>query len=359
MANVVINSTSEVRLYESRIIAQLEEQSVVWPMVGEESDMDSLIYKPAEMHKHGRYWTVPLRKAVTTVAIEDDNTLEGQGQKSIVSTTDIEINMRSQVFGGQHRFEELKTILDLREIHYQEAKQWSTYDFDYKAYTTARLAYVSLPARDARADSQYNVEYGNEAADWPSMDLSCYITSKDIARAKLYFASNRGIRPARIGAGQYGYILILPSEACYALAQEDTKFQTALKDAMPRSEDHIFFRGHGLNPWGYWDGVYIIQDQRPVYAADDNRTFLITEDEEAGGFMRFEGIFLGAQGLAYAEWERLTWFERIWDHNKKFEVSISRTFSFAKTVINLNTLDSPSNRDYGVGYLCGTAPRNV
>ena len=359
MANVVINSTSEVRLYESRIIAQVENNSVIYPMIGEVSDMNSLIYKPSDMHKHGRYVTVPLRKAVTDAAIEDDDTLEGQGKKSIVSTTDIEINMRSQVFGGQHVFEELKTILDLREMHYQEAEQWATNDFDYKALTTARLAYASLPDRSARGDSQYNVDFCAEADDWGSLGLNTFITAKDIARAKLYFMANRGIRPARIGGGKMGYILILPAEATYALAQEDLNFQAMLKDAMPRSEDHIFFKGHGLNPWGYYDGVYIIEDQRPVYGADTNRTHLITEDVSDGGFIRFEGIFMGAQALAYYEWERLTWFERIWDHNHKFEVSISRTFSFAKPVINLGTLASASNRDYGIGYLCGSAPRNA
>lgn len=355
MANVVINSTSEVRLYESRIIAQIEQNSFWAPIIGEESDMDSFIYKPGEMHKHGRYWTVPLRKAVTDSALEDGATFEGTGVKSIVSTSDIEVNERGLVFGGFDTFEEIKTILDLREIHYQEAQSWATQDFDGKGFSVAALALASLPAKSARSTSQYNVEYAGDAASWDGMDLSHQITAKAISRCKKYM-QKRGIRPARLGAGKYGYMLIVPTEATYALSQEDVRFQDALKQALPRSEDHVLFKGHGFNPWGAWDGVLIVEDLRPVYGGSDG-TFLLTEEETQAEFIRFEGIFMGAQAMAYAEWQPITWFERIWDHGRKFEVSVDRMFGFVKPAVNLNTLASPLPRDYGMGYLCATAPK--
>lgn len=356
MANVIINSTSEVRLYEDKIIAQMESNSFFAPMIGEKNDDNAFIYRPDEMYKKGRYWTVPLRKAVTDDAIEDGGTFEGQGKKSIVSTVDIEINERGQVFGGQTTFEELKTILNLREIHYQEAWQWAVQDHDKKIFSAAVLATSSLPSRSARSTSQYNVEYLGRASSWDDMSDASLITAKGISRAKNYFQTYRGIRPANIAPGRQAFILILPSEACHQLQNEDEDFQNALAMTLPRSEDHIFFKGHGLNPWGAWDGVVIVEDKRPVYGGTD-KTFLTTEFPDDADYMKFQGLFMGAQGLGYAEWMDITWFERLWDHNRKFEVSVDRAFGAVKTVINLGTLTVPSNRDYGIGYLCGTALR--
>jgi len=354
MTNVVINSTSEVRLYEDKIITQREENSFWWPLVGEVSDANSIVYRPDEMYKNGRYWTVPLAKAVTTAALEDGDTYEGQGQKSIISTTDIEVNERGQVFGGQDTFEEVKTILNLRERHYQEAASWATWDFDYKAYSTVKLALGSLPTKANRAASQYNVEYAGDAQSWDALTQDHKISGRGISRMKKYM-QKRGIRPARLPGGKMGYVLIVPTEATYTLRNEDNDYKEALYSVLPRSQDHVLFAGNGFNPWGAWDGVLIVEDLRPVYASGSNDTLLNTE--YLTGYMKAQGIFLGAQALAYAAWSRLVWYERIWDHNRKFEISISRMFGFAKPVINLGTLDSATNRDYGVGYYNFTADR--
>lgn len=356
MANVILNSTAEVRLYEDKIIAQIENYSVLYPLIGMPNDDNALIFRPSEMYKKGQTWTVHLRKAVTDAALEDGADYEGNGKKSIISTSDITQNERGQVFGGQTTFEEMKTILNLREIHYQEAKNWAVYDFDKSGYDALKLATGSLPTRANRSSSQYNVEFVNNANSWADLGTDNIISAKSISKAKKYFQTKRGIRPARITKNSgMGYMLILPPEATYQLGQEDTDYQSALHRVMPRREDHILFKGQGLNPWGAWDGVVIVEDNRPVYGGTSG-TFLHTEEETEGEFIRFEGIFMGAQGLAFARWTDLTWFERIFQHGRKFEVSVNQTIGWVKPVINLNTLDSATNRDYGIGYLCGTAP---
>lgn len=354
MANVILNDANEVVLYETRVIAQIETNSFLMPLVGGENDMSAVIMRPSRASKIGKQWNVPLRKAVTDDAIEDGANYEGQAKQSIMSTSTIVANERGQVFGGVQRFEGMKTVVDLRAVHYQEAAQWATADFDKKGFSQMTLATASMPDRADRSTSQYNVEYVNEAAGWDAMDNSNYISAKSIARAKAYFAAKRNIRPCHIGGGKFGYILILPTEATYRLGQEDQDLQEKLQYALPRSEDHVFFKGHGLNPWGYYDGVFIVEDSRPVYGGT-NATFLNTEQEDA--YIKFQGIFMGAQAMAYAEWLPLTWFERIYNHGRSFEVSVSRTIGFIKNVINVGTLASATQRDYGMGYLAGTAPR--
>lgn len=355
MANVVVNTANVATAYSSRVIAQAELMEVMRPLIGKEDNKNSFIYKAPEKFRKGGTCRVPLRKAVTTAALEDGATYEGQGQKSLMSETDITLNERGQVFGGFSTYEERQTVVNLREEHTQEAEYWWAQDFDKHIIEAIDLATTSLPAQAGRAASQYNVYYCGHADGWDSMDETHKITGQEISRAKLYFMQQRGIRPAEIAPGYNGFILFLTGEATLALGWEE-KFRTELVNALPRNEDHIFMKGRGLNPWGYWDGVYIISDIRPVYGSTDF-TFLQTENVTDGDFQRFEGIFLGAQGIAFHEWKPVTWFERVWDHGRKYEVSVSGEWAVAKTVIDLNaTLGGGTDRDYGIGYLCGTAP---
>jgi len=353
MANVVVNSSNIVTRYAAKVIAQAEKLEVLRPLIGEMGNADAFCYRPGDEHKNGLYWNIPLRKAITTAALEDGATYEGQGQKSIMSTTTITANERGQVFGGFDTWEELQTVVPLRETHASEASAWGAYDFDYKGITRLVLATATLPAKDSRSTSQYNVWYAGSAQGWDSVQVGDLISPSEISKAKRYFSGFRGIRPALIGPGRYGYILILPNEATLNL-QLHGDYVSALKQVLPRSEEHIFFKGHGLNPWGYWDGVYLVEDQRPVYGGSD-ATFLTTESIAEGDFLKFEGLFLGAQAFSYAEWKPMSWYERIWDHNRKFEVSVNSVFGFAKNVINLGTLNSVSARDYGLGYFVAAA----
>jgi hypothetical protein len=353
MPNVVVNTDEIVTRYATKVVAQSEKLEVLRPLIGGESDANACCFRPGDEHKNGKIWNIPLRKAVTTAALEDGATYEGQGQKSILSTTQITANERGQVFGGFDTFEELQTVVPLRETHAQEAGSWAAYDFDYKGISQLLLATTSLPVKTARTASQYNVWYCGTAQGWGSVQAGDLISPTEISKCKRYMAGYRGIRPLQIASGRFGYIMIIPNEATLEL-QLHGDYHKALADVLPRDEDHIFFRGHGLNPWGYWDGVYLVEDMRPVYGGSD-ATFLTTAAIDEGNYIKYEGLFLGAQAFSFAEWKDMTWYERIWDHNRKFEVSVNSVIGFAKNVINLGTLASPSNRDYGLGYFVGAA----
>ncbi len=354
--NTIIPSTNEVHYWESKVIAQVEQYSFWSDLIGPMGDQNAFVYRPPEVYKKGGSgWIIPLAKAITDAAIEDGDAYEGQGKTTVLSTVEMNPNERGQVFGDVVNFEQLKTVVNLREAHWKQAADWATQDFDSKLFTVAKLATSSLPLLSARSSSQYNVEYQNDAPGWAGLDDTHKITAKGISKAKKYFMAKRGLRPADLGGGKMGFILIVPAEATLQLGTEDTKFQEALKYALPRAEDHVFFKGFGMNPWGAWDGVIIVEDTRPVYGGTYG-SFLNVEQGGGDSFVKFEGLFLGAQAIAYGEWEPLTWYERIHEHGRKWEMSVRRTFGAVKPVINLGTLGSASNRDYGIGYFCATAP---
>jgi hypothetical protein len=357
MTNVSVNTANIVARYSAKVIARAEKLEVLRPLVGKTGDKNAFCYRPGDENKNGKTWQVPLRNVVTTAALEDGATYEGQAQPVIMSSTTITANERGQVFGGFTKWEELQTIVNLREEHSNEAGQWYAQDFDGKGISQLVLATASLPSRsDSKlAATQYNVWYCGDAAGWDTIDQTHKITPNEISKAKRFFAGKRGIRPAQIAAGRMGFILILPTEATLDL-QVQQDFHKALADVLPRDEEHIFFKGHGLNPWGYWDGVYIVEDQRPVYGGTDG-TFLTTDLDSLAeaGAIKYEGLFLGAQSFAFAEWDPIVWFERVYDHGRKLELSVSSTYGFAKTVMQTGAIAGTTYRDYGLGYFCGSA----
>jgi hypothetical protein len=357
VTNVSVNTGNIVARYAAKVIALAEKMEVFRPLVGKSGDKDAFCYRPGDEHQKGKTWAVPLRNVITTAALEDGATYEAQAQPIIYSTTTITANERGQVFGGFTDWEEMQTLVNLREDHADEAGSWYAQDFDGKAFSQLQLAVTTLPslADSKLAATQYNVHYCGSPTGWDTIDAGCKITPTEISKAKRFMQAKRRIRPAKISPGRFGYILILPTEATLDL-QVHGDFQKALANALPRDEDHVFFKGRGLNPWGYWDGVYICEDMRPVYGGTDG-TFLLTDltSLAEAGLIKYEGIFLGAQGFAYAEWKPISWFERVYDHGRKFEMSVHSTYGFIKTVMQTGAIAGTTYRDYGIGYFCGAA----
>jgi len=348
MANISVNTDNIVTRYSSRVIARMEELRVFQPLIGKKGDKNSFIYIPPDEYKDnsGKYCNVPLLKGSTASALEDGATYENAGTAVILSTSQIVANERGQVWQGPTHYERIQSVVDFREEITNDAASWFAADFDKNIIT-------KISKNPSSFTSQNNVYYCGGVDSWADLDQSCGITPEDISKAKRYFAK-RGIRPGLVGPNKYGYILILPSEAIVDLKYKE-KYWDALISALPRSEDNTIFKGSALNPFGYWDGVYLVEDLRPVYGGETG-TFLITEEVSESGILKYEGLFLGAQGIAYAEWLPITWYERIYDHNRKFEISVRSIYGVVKTAINLGTLNSESKRDYGIGYFCGTAP---
>lgn len=354
MANIAINTANVVTHYSAKVIAQVETFEVFRPLLGETGDKSSFIYQAPERYRNGKTCRIPLRKAITDSAIEDGATYEGNEKVTLFSETDITANERGLPFGGISTFEELQTVVALRDEHADEAAQWFAQDFDSTAISALALATTSLPAEGDFSSSQYNVYYCGDADSWDNIQAGHKLTPDDISKARVWF-EQRGMRPGTMG-GWTGYMMMMPSEALLDM-QYNSTYYSALKDALPRDLDHVFFKGHGLKPWGYWDDVLIVREIRPVYGGTDY-TFLTTDrttlaEQKA---LKFEAIFMGAQGVAFHEWRPITWFERIYEYGRKFGIAVYSTYGFAKTVIDLNaTLEGGTDRDYGIGYLCGAA----
>lgn len=354
MANQHLNTNNIKTIFDTYVIAQVEQFSFFKKLVGEKADQNAFVYHPSDAFRTGKTWRVPLRKALSGSVIEDGGTYEGQGEKMVYSNTDLTANERGFVVGEFSDFETMQSDIDMLGEAKQALGERHIADHDEKVFSGLTLAHATLPSLSERDTSQYNVHFVTGAEDWGSIAVAHKLTRNEVVKAKMYFETVRGIRPGTWGSFT-GHILLLPSGACFDLFEEDPKIREELLHALPADERHVLFTGRGWNPVGMIDGTMIVKDARPVYGGSDY-TYLITQDMTA--YQKFEGVFMGAQGVAYAEWLPMTtWFERKYDHGRKTEISVRNIIDAEKAVVNLGTLNSASNRDYGVGYVCGACTR--
>jgi len=352
-------NTSAIRTVQSaEVVRQAANLVKFSKFIGKPGDENAVIFNPLSKMEKGKYVEIPLRRVDNTDANSAGELLEQSGDVIPYSTSQITIAERVKVFQEPGLYEKMTTVIDTRKQITKDLADWEAAKLDQMLIEGIRVAtpQATLPARSARrpatTTSRYLVEYLGNASDWNHITSDCGITGAGLSRAKRYFQKN-GVRPAKFG-GMSGYLLLLPIEACMDL-QQDPEFQLKAKDTLPRSEDHPFWKGFGDEFFARYDGMWIFQDLRPAFGGSDT-TFLYTD--ETGDFMKFEGIFMGAQGVAYYKQAGPNYFERLWNHNHNFEASVSTFDGVVKTVLNLGDINDTTNiREYGVGYVCGKATK--
>ncbi len=348
-----VPTTALVALQTAEVIRQASEKERFKRFVGAAGDKSSLIYSPRMEDVKANTFYVPLRRVDTTASLDPGSNLEEQGTPIPFSTSYGTIAERVQVFQEAGEYEKMKTVINTRKHVTQDASDWIA------AYTdkflldgaTVTTPQATFPEKGSRSDSAYNVEYAGPASDWDNLATGSEFTFHGLMRMKNYMEI-RGIRPARFG-GRSGYLLILPSQACYQL-QIDTEFVKAAQYTLPRSEDHPFWSGWGEEFFARVDNVWIFKDLSPAFGGSD-ATFLHTES--AGDLLKCEGLFMGAQALAYAKTKGPIYFERVWNHNQNFECSIRIYDGICVPTLNLGAVNTTTTtRQYGLGYWMGVAP---
>jgi len=357
MTNTVINTTSIRTVQSSKVIRQAMDEIIVAKLIGPPGDDNSIIYQPLSKFEKGGYVMVPTRRVDTGAALAAGADYERTGTRIPYSASQITLAERGRPFRDAGKYETNQAVINTREQITLDMKNWYASEWD-KFLIDALIVTTpaaTLPAAAGMADSSYNVDYVGDASDWAGLGAEHQITAQSISRAKRV-AQKRGIRKAKLPNGAMGYVMFLPIEATFAL-KLDTEFMQQAQFAMPRSEQHMFFTGNGPFPWAVYDGVFLIEDLRASFGGDDT-TFLHVEDMTPSPFIKFEGLLLGAQAIAYYKQEGPNYWEEIRNHGREFEASVVVYDGVCKPQINFGAINtSTSVRDVGVLYFCGTAPR--
>jgi len=353
-----INTSAIKALQAAKVIRQAANLVKVAKFVGKPGDDMSPIYVPLPRFEKGGTVDVPLRRVDTGSALTPGYTYEEQGDVIPFSTSKLTLALRGRPFQAPGEYETMKSVIDARAQLTKDAWEWEAADIDRFIIEGLRVTtpQSTFPERSARrptvTTSQYLVEYLGDAASWTAITAADTTTGSGLSRAKRYFQKN-GVRMARFG-GMSGYLVWLPLEATMDL-QDDPEFVKKATWTLPRSEDHPFWTGFGDEFFARYDGMWLFQDLRPAFGGTDT-TFLYTD--ESGDYMKYEGVFLGAQGCAYYKQKGPIYFERLWNHDQNFENSVRTYDGIVKTVLNLGAINDTSNiKDYGLGYICGAAKK--
>jgi len=338
-----INTSAIRTLQAAKVIRQAANLVKVAKFVGKPGDENSPIYVPLSRFEKGGYVEVPLRRVDTAARLTPGYMYEQQGDVIPFSTSQITLALRGRPFQAPGEYETMKSVIDAREQLTKDAGDWEAADVDKFIIESLRVTtpQATFPAKSARrpgtTSSQYMVEYLGDSYDWNSITAADTLTAAGLSKAKRYFQKN-GFRMARFG-GKYGFLVWLPIEATFDL-QQDPEFKEKATYTLPRSEDHPFWKGWGDEFFARYDGMWLFQDLRPAFGGTDT-TFLYTD--ESGDFMKFEGLFLGAQGIAYYKQKGPIYFERLWNHDQNFECSVRTYDGVCKTVLNMGTINTTSN----------------
>lgn len=353
-----INTTAIRDLQSAKVVRQVSNLVKVKKFVGPPGDDSWPIFSPIPQHEKAGTIQVPLRRADTVARSAVGENFEEQGAVIPFSTSAITLAMRGRPFQAPMEYETMKSIIDARAQVTKDIGDWESADVDKFIIESLRVStpQATFPIRSARrpetTDSQYLVEYLGDSSQWNDIAVTDTLTGRGLSRAKRYFQKN-GVRMANFG-GMSGYLVWLPIEATFDL-MNDPEFQAKANYTRPRSEDHPWWKGWGDEFFCRYDGMWLFQDLRPTFGGTDT-TFLYTDI--SGDYVKFEGIFLGAQAASYYKQRGPIYFERYWNHNMNFEASVRTYDGICKNVLNLGAINTTSNiKDYGLGYICGSATK--
>jgi len=358
LSSTGINTSAIRDLQTAKVVRQVANLVKVAKFIGPPGDPNWPIFTPVPSMEKAGTVQVPLRRVDTSGAVAVGSNYEEQGTVIPYSTSQLTIAERGRPFQDVGLYENMKSVIDTRAQLTMDLTDWEAADIDRFIIEGVRVTtpQATFPARSARrpgtTTSQYLVEYLGDAGDWNGIQASDTLTAQGLSKAKRYFQKN-GVRIATFG-GKTGYLCWLPLEATFDL-MSDPEFKEKANFTLPRSTEHPWWKGFGDEFFARYDNIWLFQDIRPAFGGTDT-TFLYTD--ESGNFMKFEGLFLGAQAISYYKQKGPIFFERLWNHNHNFEASVTTYDGVAKNVLNLGTINTTTNiRDYGLGYIVGGATK--
>jgi N4-gp56 family major capsid protein len=299
------------------------------------------------------------RAVITLVAdlegdgVAGDRTLKGNEEAGKSYDQVIRIDQLRHAQKSEGRMAEQKSIVNFREQAKDVLAYWladrsdqlgfltlSGVAYSFNTDGTARVgsdlpylefaADVTAPStnRHRRWDVSTGLEAGNtaavDAADKPSYDM--------LVEMKAY-AKNNFMRPIRGEQGLELYNVFMTPDGIAKLKQ-DSKFNQAWRDAMPRAKDNPLFKGADVI---YVDGL-AIYEYRHVFHSNA---------WGAGSNVKGQRVLLcGAQAMAYADIGDPTWVEETDDYKNQQGIATGKILGLKKPVFRSRI--TSSNEDFSV-----------
>ena len=174
----------------------------------------------------------------------------------------------------------------------------------------------SVPALDSS-----RVAFGGDATGsvWEGTDdiaSGDWLGTYEVSRIKtLAMDASPRFRPIKAEGGEY-YVLFIHERQAFTL-RNDSTFQAAQREAMPRGKDNPLFTG--LSFVGYWDGVLIYIDQNILTGNSDTEA---------------RAILCGAQAgmMAMGKGPKATY--EVTDHENRHSIGLDLIWGLRRSIFN-------------------------
>ena len=309
------------------------------------------------------------RAVITLVAdlegdgVAGDRTLEGNEEALVSREQVIQIDQLRQANRSEGRLAEQRSVVYFRENARDVLAYWLADRHDQLAFLTlSGVSYAKTNRGADRVGSDFvNLAYSadvtaptsNRHFRW-SVDAgrlmpgdTSMVTADDFPTWNMLVdakaeAKNRYIRPI-MNDDMHGmelyHVFMTPSG--FARLKRDPDFQTAYRQAMPRSQDNILFKG--MTTGLYIDGL-MLHEYRHVY-----NTVGASAGEKWGAANNVNGqrvLLCGAQALGFADIGDPYWVEKYFDYENQPGISVGKMCGLKKPVFY--SQESRTNEDFGL-----------
>lgn len=324
------------------------------------SDGNSPIHRITELTKTSKGTDaaiVPLVKDLTGDGVAGDNQLEGREEALDDSWYETKMDQLRHAVSNKGRMDDQRSVINFRKEAKNNLGQWLGDRLEQMMILTASgIPYTRKlnGALRAAGSELANLEFASHATT-PSTGRHRRVSGSTIAAGdtasiagtdKLNYESlvdlrayceETFLRPIRKGGKEY-YIL-QTSPTGYAQLIKDPKINSAIINAMPRSEDNAFFSGSIVTVHGW-----VITSHRYTY----NTTGLASSSKwGAGGTVDgIRSLVLGAQALSFVDIEQENWEEETKDYKNRLGLSCGMITGIGKPSYENPYLDG-ATEDYG------------
>jgi len=316
----VWGSSQKQAAWAKQVIYEAVKISNIGKFIGD--GPNSIVQRKHEIQKNkGDRIYFDMFMQMTGDPITGNDELSGNEKKLVSYTDDVLLDRTRDAFVKYGDLDDMYSSKDLLSIGKQILSmrfsslideyciRWLSGDTDLKwpetvpAIASSRLIFGG----DASA-SDFSGSSDIGSNDW----LGVY----EISRAKaLAVQASPKFRPVKAEGGEYFVMFVHPRQA-FTLKQDST-FQQAQREAMPRGKDNPLFTG--LNFIGYWDGVLIYLDQNCLENADDDEA---------------RAILCGAQALMMAMGKGPKATYEVSDHGNRHSVGMDLIWGLRRAIFN-------------------------
>jgi len=309
---------------------------------------------------------IPLRSALHKGGVRGDDTLAGNEEDILYSTTDVDLDQQRHAVKTAGKFDEQKAEIAVREDLEPALRKWAGHNMDVLAIDACRSSARSA-AQILAGDPADTISYATDhIVILP--DGVAAVGDLTLANGKLTVPMLRKIATASrvygipqipfpgAAAPIYGVLLVTPS--VYQGLTEDEEWQEANRYAANRGINNpIFTYANAM-----FENILVMIDIRDPDAEAVKNGSILTQQTMNNAYDICECIFFGAGALGYAPAYKPDLNEDANnDYGNLLKLGVSKIEGFARTTIESPawTKDADNIRSFGMMHIPVAASMNL